>query len=117
MRGHTGGGLTLGRGFPIINSTKQKLNATMESELIGVDDMMLSILWTRYFLKAQGYHVSDNVIFQDNKSTMLLERNGKASSSKRTKHIKAQYFLSWIEFQKVKSRLSGVQLKKWLLTS
>ena len=26
MRGHTGGGLTLGRGFPIVTSTKQKLN-------------------------------------------------------------------------------------------
>jgi hypothetical protein len=75
MRGHTGGGLTLGRGFPIINSTKQKPNvrSSMESKHIGVHDMMPSILWTRYFLKAQGYHVSDNVIFQDNKSTMLLE--------------------------------------------
>ncbi len=84
----------MGRGFPIINSTKQKLNArsSMESELIGVDDMMPSILWARYFLKAQGYKISDNVIFQDNKSTMLLQRNGKASSSKRTKHINVRYF-------------------------
>lgn len=54
--------------------------------------MMPSILWTRYFLKSQGYKVSDNIIFQDNKSTMLLERNGKASSSKRTKHINIHYF-------------------------
>ena len=93
-RGHTGGGLTMGRGFPIVSSTKQKLNtrSSTESELVGVDDMMPSILWTRYFLKAQGYKVSDNVIFQDNKSTMLLERNGKASSSKRTKHINVRYF-------------------------
>ena len=84
----------MGRGFPIVSSTKQKLNtrSSTESELVGVDDMMPSILWTRYFLKAQGYKVSDNVIFQDNKSTMLLERNGKASSSKRTKHINVRYF-------------------------
>ena len=94
MRGHTGGGLTMGRGFPIVCSTKQKLNtrSSTESELVGVDDMMPSILWTRYFLKAQGYRVSDNIIFQDNRSTMLLERNGKASSSKRTKHINVRYF-------------------------
>jgi hypothetical protein len=94
MRGHTGGGLTLGRGFPIVSSTKQKLNtrSSTESELVGVDDMMPSILWTQYFLKLQGYHVNDNVIFQDNKSTMLLERNGKASCSKRTKHINVRYF-------------------------
>jgi hypothetical protein len=94
MRGHTGGGLTMGKGFPIVSSTKQKLNtrSSTESELVGVDDMMPSILWTRYFLKAQGYHVNDNIIFQDNKSSMLLERNGKASSSRRTKHINVRYF-------------------------
>jgi hypothetical protein len=94
VRGHTGGGLTMGRGFPIITSTKQKLNtrSSTESELVGVDDMMPSILWTRQFLKSQGYKVNDNVIFQDNKSTMLLERNGKSSSSKRTKHINVRYF-------------------------
>jgi hypothetical protein len=94
MRGHTGGGLTMGRGFPIVSSTKQKLNtrSSTESELVGVDDMMPSILWTRYFLKGQGYKVSDNIIFQDNKSTMLLERNGKTSSSKRTKHINVRYY-------------------------
>ena len=85
----------MGRGFPIVSSTKQKLNtrSSTESELVGVDDMMPSILWTRYFLKAQGYKVNDNIVFQDNKSTMLLERNGKASSSKRTKHINVRYFL------------------------
>ncbi len=94
MRGHTGGGLTMGRGFPIVSSTKHKLNtrSSTESELIGVDDMMSQILWTRYFLKSQGYKVSDNVIFQDNKSAMLLERNGKVSSGKRTKHINVRYF-------------------------
>ena len=94
MRGHTGGCLSLGTGFPIISSTKQKLNtrSSTESELVGVDDMLPLILWSRYFLKAQGYKVSDNVVFQDNKSTMLLERNGKASSSKRTKHINVRDF-------------------------
>jgi hypothetical protein len=94
MRGHTGGGLTMGRGFPIVSSTKHKLNtrSSTESELIGVDNMMSQILWTRYFLKSQGYKVSDNVIFQDNKSAMLLERNGKVSSGKRTKHINVRYF-------------------------
>jgi hypothetical protein len=43
-------------------------------------------------MKAQGYGVKDNVLFQDNKSYILLEKNGKASSSKRTKHISIQYF-------------------------
>jgi hypothetical protein len=43
-------------------------------------------------MEAQGYHVNDNILLQDNKSAILLEKNGKASSSKRTKHIKIRYF-------------------------
>ena len=77
MRRHTGVGLMLGRGFPIISSIKQMLNtkSSTESKLVVVDDMMPSILWTRYFLKAQGYCMDNNIIFQDNCSAMLLERS------------------------------------------
>ena len=32
------------------------------------------------------------LIYQDNKSAILLEVNGKMSSSKRTKHIRIKYF-------------------------
>jgi hypothetical protein len=59
----------------------------MESEIVGADDFMQVICWTRYFMEAQGYQVQDNILFQDNKSTILLEKNGKALSSKHTKHI------------------------------
>ena len=94
MRGHTGGGLSLGRGFPIVTSTKQKLNtrSSTESEIVAVDDCMPAICWTRYFLESQGYGVFENIVYQDNQSAILLEKNGKASSSKRTKHINIRYF-------------------------
>jgi hypothetical protein len=94
MRGHTGGGLSMGRGFPITSSTKQKLNArsSTEAEIIGVDDLMPSICWTRCFMEAQGYGIEDSIVYQDNKSAILLERNGKSSGSKRTKHINVRYF-------------------------
>jgi hypothetical protein len=94
MRGHTGGGLSMGRGFPITTSTKQKLytRSFTEAELAGVDDLMPAICWTRYFMEAQGYKVTENIVYQDNQSAILLERNGKASSSKRTKHINIRYF-------------------------
>jgi hypothetical protein len=93
MRGHSGGGLSLGRGFPIVRSTKQKLNtqSSTETEIVGADDFMLEICWTRYFMKAQGYDVKDKIFFQDNKISILLEKNGKASSSKRMKHINIRY--------------------------
>ena len=96
MKGHTGGGVSMGRGFPIVSSTKQKLNtrSSTESELVGVDDCMPAILWTRYFLEAQGYGVQENIVLQDNMSAILLEKNGKASSSKRTKHINIRYYFA-----------------------
>jgi hypothetical protein len=43
-------------------------------------------------LHAQGYKIKDDVLCQDNKSSILLEKNGKASSSKRTKHVNICYF-------------------------
>jgi hypothetical protein len=94
MRNHTGGATTLGRGCPIVTSTKQKLNTRSlnESKLIGVDDLMLSILWTHKILEVQGYKIHENIFYQDNKSLILLEKNGRASSSKRTRHIAIRYF-------------------------
>jgi hypothetical protein len=59
---------------------------------MGADDFMPAICWTRYFMKTQGCGVKDNVLFQDNKSSILLEKNGKASSSKRTNHNNIRYF-------------------------
>jgi hypothetical protein len=94
MRGHTGGRSTLGRGFPISVSTKQKLNmrSSTESLLVGVHDMMPIICWTRYFLLSQGCRIIENLLLQDNKSSILLERNGRALSGKRTRHINIRYF-------------------------
>ena len=77
-----------------MSSTKQKLNtrSSTETEVVGADNFMPAICWTRQFMQAQGYQVNDNILFQDNKSTILLEKNGKALSSKRTKHINIRYF-------------------------
>jgi hypothetical protein len=94
LRGHSGGGLSMGRGFPIVASTKQKLNTrnSTESEIVGADNFMPAICWTRHFMKSQGYTVNDNIAYQDNKSSILLEKNRKALSSKRTNHINICYF-------------------------
>jgi hypothetical protein len=79
----------MGKGFPISVSTQQKLNtrSSTESELVGVDDMMPIICWTCYFLLPQGYGIIENLLLLDNKSSILLEQNDKASSSKHTRHI------------------------------
>jgi hypothetical protein len=57
-------------------------------------------------MKAQGYGVNGNILFQDNTSFILLEKNGKASRSKRTKHINIRYF--FITYRVSKEKVSVV---------
>ena len=85
-------------------STRQKLTtwSSTEAELVAIDDCMSLILWTRYFLEAQGYGVDNAIIYQDNKSAMLLEQNGRASSMRWTRHLNIQYFFVSDQIQKNK---------------
>ena len=94
MKSHTGGLLTLGAGRIFNTSKKQKLvtKSSMEAELVAADDLSNSIIWTNYFLEAQGYKTKETVLFQDNKSCMLLHSNRKASSSKRSRHLNIHYY-------------------------
>ena len=100
MRSHTGGVMTLGKGAVITVSTKQKINtkSSTEAELVGVDDILNIQVWTRYFIDAQYEHCQGDLlrkrdkIHQDNQSAMKLESNGKASSTKRTRHIDIRYY-------------------------
>ena len=68
--------------------------------MIGVSDCMPSILCTRLLLETQGCDVTNNIIYQDNKSAILIENNVKASSVKRTKHINMRYFFVTDHIQK-----------------
>jgi hypothetical protein len=43
-------------------------------------------------MEAQGYEIDKNILFQDNKSSILLETNGKKSSGKRTRALNIWYF-------------------------
>ena len=47
----------------------------------------------KYFIEAQGWTVDHNILYQDNKSTILIATNERMSSSKWTKHIHHWYFL------------------------
>ena len=93
-RSHTGGGLTMRKGFIISISAGQKLTtrSSTEGEIVAVDDCMSLILWAREFLLAQGFQVRRNIILQDNMSSILLEKNGRASSGKRMRHINIRYY-------------------------
>jgi len=76
-RGHTGALMTLGKGAIVSSSRKQKINtkSSTETELVAVDDKLGDILWMRYFLESQGYTIENNIIYQDNMSTLSLEKS------------------------------------------
>jgi len=86
--------MSFGKGMIDGTSATQKINTTSstECEVVGVHDNMPAILWTRYFLEAQGYPLRPSKIHQDNLSSQLLETNGRGSSSKRTRHMNIRYF-------------------------
>ena len=94
FKSHTGVAMTYGAGVPITVSCKQKLNthSSTKAELVGVNDGINLVLWTKLFLELQGYHIKVNTVFQDNKSAILLEVNGKRSSSSRTCALNIRYF-------------------------
>ena len=50
------------------------------------------MVWTKYFVKTQGYGIDKNIMFQDNMIAMLLKTNGNKSSTKKTKHARVHYF-------------------------
>ena len=93
-KSQTGMTMSLGNGVIMSKSIKQKPNtrSSTEAELVAASDALSQILWTRYFIEDQGDYLDDAVLYQDNKSAILLEKNGRLSSGKNTKHIHARYF-------------------------
>jgi hypothetical protein len=93
MKGQSGAVLMAGGCTLLAKSNKQKVNtrSSTKSELVAVDDALPTIQWTKNFMKEQGYDI-DAIVKEDNRSTMLLMKNGKLSSGKRTKHLDIRYF-------------------------
>ena len=94
FKSHTGSVMSMGTGAMQALSRKQKLNSrsSTEAELIAVDDAVTMILWTRLFLEWQGYPIEKNILYQDNKSAILLEENGRKSAGKRSRALNIRYF-------------------------
>ena len=97
FRSHTG--ITSGfggcLGSPINESLGQKLNAnsSTKSESVAVHQGPPIVSWVKLFLEAQGCSIDENVVYQDNQSAILLEKNGKKLSSERTRHLNIRYFM------------------------
>ena len=89
MRNQSGAVFTLGKGAICSNSTTQKSNtrSLTELELNGIDEKINKVVRTKRCFKWQKFEVKLNMVYQDNTSTMKLANNGRASTSKCTRHF------------------------------
>ena len=105
-KGHGGAVFKMGKGATTSYSRKVKLNSrsSTETELLTADMFMPEMLWSLHFIQAQGYEAECVGLYQNNISTQLLIKNGKMSSRKKTKHIKAKFFF-------IKDRVDDGEIK------
>ena len=119
FKSHTGGFITLGGGSIQYISHKQNLNtqSITEAKPVGANNVYTLIIRTRFSLEDQGYDIYNNILCQDNRSTNILEKNGKNSSSKRTRSLKIHYFFMTETFRRSNCPLNIFPLWILLVTS
>ena len=94
MKINFGGMVSLGKGAIHIKLSHQNINtrSSTEYKITVVDNHISDVLYSMLVLDSQGYIIEDNLIFQDNHISMLMENNGKYSRGKKTRHIDMCYF-------------------------
>ena len=85
----TGSTFMMGDGAITSLSLKQGMNtrSSTEVEVVAADKIVSPMVWRQLFLEVQGYPVKENILYQDNKSTMLLKTNGHKSDGKHSHHL------------------------------
>ena len=106
MKSQTGGAMSLGVGVLHAKSNKQKLNvkSSTEAKLVGTSEYMPYNLWLFMFMNKQGYTIKNNVLYQDNQSTILMLKNGRNSCTGNSRHIHIRFFF-------VKDRVDKKEVK------
>ena len=106
FKSQTGGAMPMGIGVLHAKCGKQTLNvkSSTESELVGTSEYIPYNLWLMLFMSAQGYKIKDNVLYQDNQSTILMLKNGRNSCTGNSRHINIRYFF-------VKDRIDKKELR------
>ena len=106
-KGHSGLFVTQGKGAMINVSKKLGLvtNSSTETEIVATGERLPKCTWFRYFRIEQGEPVKEDLLMQDNKSCMLLQKNGQFSVGKGSKHIHIRYFFATDKINKREIKL------------
>ena len=84
MKGYSGKWVMEGKGGVYSMSTKHKINilSSTEAEIVTVGETLPKLIWYCYFCIEQGGSLIEDVLLQDNQSTMLIENRGRFSCQK-----------------------------------
>ena len=77
-------------------SKKLGLNTlkSTETEVVSTGERLLKCVWFRYFSISQGDKSVEDILMQDNKSAMKLQKNWPFSTQKGSQHINVKYFFA-----------------------
>ena len=70
-----------------------------EAELVAVDDASVYSLWTVLSIEWLGYKIDKNILYQDNKSAILLGVNDKRIAGTRIRALNIFYFFCQIKLK------------------
>lgn len=93
-KGHSGALMSVGDGGPVhAASNKQKITtkSSTESELVSLHEGLGPLEWLLHLLEELGYPTAPAIVYEDNKSTITLAKDG-LTSTNRTKHMNVRYF-------------------------
>ena len=64
MKSHTGATMSMGKGalYSMIGKQKFVMWSSTEAEIVAVHDVMPQLIWTGYFLAAQGFNIKDTIL-------------------------------------------------------
>ena len=74
----------------------QKLitKSSTESEVVDFSDYLSRNIQIKNFIQYQGYHIKNNVLYQETQSAIRIEENGRNSCTGNSIHIDIIYFFS-----------------------
>ena len=77
MRGYTGGAIPMEYGIIYGKASKQNINTKRStwSQLVVMGEYFPYNIWFMMLMGAQGYGIENNIIYQDNKSAICIDKN------------------------------------------
>ena len=105
MQIQTGRAISIRWGVMYAKSGNEKLNTKIstQAEVVGASEYFQYDIWLLMFLLEQGYIIVNNILYQDNQSSIKMEINWRNYFTVNSSYVNIQYFF-------VKDRVDKVEV-------